>query len=90
MKIRLRQQYMRPYLNSSEMRDRLHDYADKIADKIRDEAEAHGAEVTVTDWDSDRAVVQVAIDAPHGTLIEAKYGLLRNAAAESGLDVNVE
>jgi hypothetical protein len=79
-------------LTSPEVADAVRDAADQVADAAR----AQGHRVTsgeplpvevYDDPDEDRAGTSVAVRHPSGVGMEARHGVLKRAAAATGLDV---
>lgn len=78
---------IREVLNSSEVRDAVHSYAERIAGDVRGSIDPD-AEVVVDDYTTDRAASSVTILDVRGRLWEVRDGVLTRAAAAHGLEVN--
>jgi hypothetical protein len=79
-------------LTSPDVAEAVRDAADQVADAAR--AQSHrvtsGEPLPVEvhdDPDADRAATSVAVRHPSGVGMEARHGVLKRAAAASGLDV---
>ncbi len=87
-RVRIRSAGARAVLQSAAVRKALREAAQPVrrAAELR-AADYDDAFVEVEDYTTDRAVVQVVLDHPKATQIEAKYGTLKASALASGLDV---
>lgn len=69
-----------------QMRGPIDALAAKIASNV-DVSNLTDAQVTVTPYETDRAAAAISIAHPAGLAQEAKYGSLRKAAAQEGLEL---
>ena len=98
--IRLNSRGIAEILKSAEMQRATQEAAEKVAQNVRDQAikvgdrdggpREHDLPVAVSMTTTDRAHARVTITHPAGQSVQAKHGALTKAAADAGLDVNVD
>lgn len=89
-RVRLDHRGMAEILKSAEVAAAVEEVA--LAAGVRAEAHpsvvAHGVDVRVDSYETDRAAASVTLAHPAGLNIERKYGVLTDAASAQGLDVS--
>ncbi len=89
LKVRLDHRGLGAYLKSGELRGLVDDVTSEVAEALGDPqfSDGEGVPVHVESYTSDRVMGQVLLRHPGAANLEAKYGILRAAAADSGLEV---